>query len=68
MWELIGAVIGGAATVGVPLVGWVLKLQGRLVALETWREIYEDHFERFESRILQVLDRIERKLDGKVDK
>ena len=68
MWELIGAAIGAAVTVGVPMAGWVLKLQGRLVALETWREITSGHWKEFEDRILRTLDRIESKLDSKADK
>ena len=68
MWELFVTALGAAATVGVPLVGWVMKLQGRLTALETWREITSGHWREFEERILRTLDRIESKLDGKADK
>ncbi len=64
MWEAIGA----AATVGVPLGAWVLSLQGRLTALETWRQVYSENFKSFEDRILRTLERIETKLDGKADR
>jgi hypothetical protein len=66
--DFILAALGAAGGVGLPMLGWVLRLQGRITALETWREIYEDHSERFQARILQVLDRIENKLDSKVDR
>lgn len=68
MTDLILSALAAAAGVGVPMLGWVLKLQGRVVALETWREIYQEAFERFEARILTTLDRIERKIDLKADR
>lgn len=57
-----------AAVVGVPLAGWVLSLQGRLTALETWRQVYAENFAKFEERILRTLERIETKLDQKADR
>ncbi len=64
MWEAIAA----AAAVAVPLGGWVLSLQSRLTALETWRQVYSENFKSFEDRILRTLERIETKLDGKADR
>lgn len=63
-WDAIGA----AAAVGVPLGAWVLSLQGRLTALETWRTVYAENFAKFEERILRTLERIETKLDQKADR
>jgi hypothetical protein len=64
MWEAAAA----ASAVGIPLAGWVLSLQGRLTALETWRQVYAENFSKFEERILRTLERIETKLDQKADR
>lgn len=68
MWELIGAALGAAASVGVPLLGWVLKLQGRVTRLETWQEITSSHWAEFERRVLDKLENIEQLLHRKADK
>lgn len=68
MLEIIVAALTAAATVGLPMLGWVLRLQGRLVALETWREISEGYWTKLEQRIFDALERIESKLDGKADR
>ena len=64
MWEAIAA----ALAVGVPLAGWVLSLQGRLTALETWRQVYSENFAKFEERIFRALERIETKVDSKAER
>lgn len=59
MLEIIGPVLAGAGAVGIPLLTFVLKLQGRLVTLETWREVTEQYRNGFERRILEKLDALE---------
>ena len=64
MIELV-AVAGGVA---VPLLGFIFRLQSRIVVLETWREAMTERLNGFEQRILDALRRIEDKLDGKQDR
>lgn len=65
--EYVISALGAAAAVVVPLLAWVLKLQGRIVALETWREISQSQFAALEERIMAALERIEDRLDRKFD-
>lgn len=63
------ATIGGIIIMVIlPMSGWVLRLQGRLVALETWREALADRLDGFEGRVLDTLARIENRLDALADR
>jgi hypothetical protein len=57
--------LGLAALTGVV---WLVRLEGRINVLGAKQESNEKRVEGLEDRIIKQLDRIEQKLDGKVDK
>ncbi len=52
----------------IGLVAQWFHLKGRVAILETKQEIQDKHHEESMDRITHLLERIERKLDGKADK
>lgn len=52
----------------VPMFGWVLVLERRVTNTEAENRAMRDRLDGMESRIVRALERIEAKLDGKVDK
>lgn len=62
--------LGAVLTIGGGLIAWVLKLQSRLVTLETWRlhrdeswEMFEERQQTFETRLFAELRDIRTRLD-----
>lgn len=67
MFEILGTVIAGA----VPLIGgivWLVRLEGRINTEQELRKALADRLGSFEVRIYAALERIENKLDDKVDR
>lgn len=64
---IIGAVVGIATPVLGAIV-WLLRLEGRINTESALRDSMRQRLDGFESRIYEVLERIEAKLDRKADK
>lgn len=67
MIEILGVVIAGA----VPLIGgivWLVRLEGRINTEKELRMALAERVGSFETRIYASLERIEAKLDDKVDR
>lgn len=64
---VIGAVVGIATPVLGAIV-WLLRLEGRINTESALRDAMRQRIDGFESRIYEVLERIEAKLDRKADK
>jgi hypothetical protein len=63
--------ISSVITSGISLVAgvvWLVRLEGRINLESELRMALENRLNGFESRISATLDRIEQKLDAKVDK
>ncbi len=63
----IGAVVG-IATPALGAIVWLLRLEGRINTESALRDAMRQRLDGFESRIYEVLERIEAKLDRKADK
>jgi hypothetical protein len=64
---VIGAVVG-IATPALGAIVWLLRLEGRINTESALRDAMRQRIDGFESRIYEVLERIEAKLDRKADK
>ena len=64
-------ILGLVASVAVPVLGglvWLIRLEGKLNTERALREALEHRLSGFEQRIYSALERIENKLDSKMDK
>jgi hypothetical protein len=59
--------MGGLATVGVAVAGWIGSLQGRLTKVEAQQVALKERLDGVEERIVRALDRIEARLDQRTD-
>ncbi len=64
---IIGAIVGAFTPLLAGLV-WLIRLEGRINTETALREALRQRLDGFESRIYEALERIENKLDRKVDK
>lgn len=64
---IIGAIVGAGAPLLTGLV-WLIRLEGRINTETALREALRQRIDGFEARIYEALERIENKLDRKVDK
>lgn len=71
----LGEILGAVITIALSAVGgivWLVRLEGRINTETSLRESQLkgllDRQNGFEERIYSILERIESKLDGKVDK
>ena len=69
--DAITGLIGGALTLTGMIVGglvWLIRLEGKINTQDALRLALENRLARFEQRIYSTLERIENKLDDKVDR
>lgn len=59
MLEILLTAAGTSVTIAAPLLAYLLKQQGRIVALETWRDLKTGESQELEGRIIRALERIE---------
>lgn len=59
---------GGAVALLIPMAGWVLVLERRVTNTEAENRAMRDRLDGMEARIVRTLERIESKLDHKMDK
>lgn len=66
--ELDLATLVTVAGSAISVVVWLVRLEGRINTQDELRKALEGRISGFEERVYDVLERIERKIDGKADR